>query len=156
MRQYSLYAGSFDKQRDIEAVVRKPTGCFADGLTSETLFEFQLTLENFGNGIKAREEWKNAERIYKELTVSIHPIPVAWLRQLPAVAPAGAAFPGRLLQEIRQRAVCTRIWKPCGACCSPPVICPNEERKLSRRAEVPYPNALNRGSFCPECPEFTD
>lgn len=53
MRQYSLYAGSFDKQRDIEAIVKKLTGCFADGLTSETLFEFQLILENFGNGIKA-------------------------------------------------------------------------------------------------------
>ena len=68
MRQYSRYAGSFDKQRDIEEVVKKLTGCFAEGLTSGTLFEFQLTLENFGNGIKAREEWKNAEKIYKELT----------------------------------------------------------------------------------------
>lgn len=68
MRQYSRYAGSFDKQRDIDAVVKKLTNCFADGLTSETLFEFQLTLEDFSNGIKAREEWKNAEKIYKELT----------------------------------------------------------------------------------------
>lgn len=67
MRQYSRYAGSFDKQRDIEAVVRKLTDCFADELTSETLFEFQFTLENHSNGIKTREEWKGAETIYKEL-----------------------------------------------------------------------------------------
>lgn len=68
MRQYSRYAGSFDKRRYMEGVVRKLTNCFVGGLTSETLFEFQLTLENFGNGIKVKEEWKNAEKIYCILT----------------------------------------------------------------------------------------
>lgn len=68
MRQYSRYAGSFDQHRYMEGAVRKLTNCFVGGLTSETLFEFQLTLENFSSGIKVKEEWKNAEGIYGILT----------------------------------------------------------------------------------------